>query len=298
MTFQEFIIATFVLLDDLLKATFGTDTPWRRRGPAPTLSDSEVLTMEIVGEFLGIDTDKGLFQFFRRHALDFFPCLAQIQRTSFVRQAARLARVKYHLWQQLCACLPWDGAISVLDSFPMPVCRFARAKRCRLFRGQAAFGHDELAKQTFYGFRWHLRLGWPGVIVQLAVAPANVHDLKMVEPLLETQRAGWAVADRNYWSPEMHTHLQQQTHIQLLAPFRHASRDRTPWPRWLTHLRRRIETVIGQLVERYRAKRIWARDLWHLASRVYRKVLSHTVALCLNLQLGHDLLQLRHLLTD
>jgi len=36
--------------------------------------------------------------------------------------------------------------------------------------------------------------------------------------------------------------------------------------------------VIGQLVERYRAKRTWARDLWHLGVHVYRKALSHTVA--------------------
>jgi hypothetical protein len=32
----------------------------RQRGPAPKLSVSEVLTMEIVGEYLSIDTEKGL----------------------------------------------------------------------------------------------------------------------------------------------------------------------------------------------------------------------------------------------
>jgi hypothetical protein len=32
------------------------------RGPQPALSDSEVLTIECVGEFLGIDTDKGLYR--------------------------------------------------------------------------------------------------------------------------------------------------------------------------------------------------------------------------------------------
>ena len=41
----------------------------RRRGPQPTLSDSEVLTIECVGEFLGIDTDKGLYEHFRRISL-------------------------------------------------------------------------------------------------------------------------------------------------------------------------------------------------------------------------------------
>jgi len=39
-----------------------------------------------------------------------------------------------------------DHMISVVDSFPMPVCRFARANRCRSFAGQGAFGYDEVAR--------------------------------------------------------------------------------------------------------------------------------------------------------
>jgi hypothetical protein len=42
----------------------------RQRGRTPTLADSEVLTIECVGEFLGIDTDKGLYDHFRRHWRD------------------------------------------------------------------------------------------------------------------------------------------------------------------------------------------------------------------------------------
>lgn len=43
-------------------------------------------------------------------------------------------------------------------------------------------------------------------------------------------------------------------------------------------VRLRIETVLAQLVERYRSKRTWARDRWHLCSRWLRKVLGHTMA--------------------
>ena len=57
MDLNTFIIAVFCLIDDWLK----TQRPLRQRGPAPKLHDSEVLTIEVVGEFLGIDTDKGLF---------------------------------------------------------------------------------------------------------------------------------------------------------------------------------------------------------------------------------------------
>lgn len=92
MPFDEFIVAVFVWIDDRLKALFGEAPPWRRRGPQPTLSDSEVLTMEIVGESLSIDTDKGISEYFRAHWQDSFPALSRLSRTQFVRQAARLAR--------------------------------------------------------------------------------------------------------------------------------------------------------------------------------------------------------------
>jgi hypothetical protein len=54
--------------------------------------------------------------------------------------------------------------------------------------------------------------------------------------------------------------------------------------------------VAAQLVERYHLKRIWARDAWHLTSRTLRKVLSHTLAVCLCLERGYPPLQFDRLL--
>ena len=65
----------------------------------------------------------------------------------------------------------------------------------------------------------------------------------------------------------------------------------------MSRFRYRIDTVFSQLVERYSVKRVWARDLWHLASRLLRrKVLSHTVAFLLNHRMGNQPLQLSKLL--
>lgn len=46
---------------------------------------------------------------------------------------------------------------------------------------------------------------------------------------------------------------------------------------WMKGTRRLIETVIGQLSERFHIEKIRARDLWHEASRFWRKLLAHTV---------------------
>ena len=85
--------------------------------------------------------------------------------------------------------------------------------------------------------------------------------------------------------------------VELLAPYSSKKRDLTPKRSvLLSRFRYRIDTVFSQLVGRYSLKRVWACDLWHLMSRLLRKVLSRTVAFLLNHQMGNPPLQLSKLL--
>jgi len=112
--------------------------------------------------------------------------------------------------------------------------------------------------------------------VDCVLAPANLHELEGAEELLQGV-SGFALTDCNYWKPEFSAHLK--THgLLLLTPFKFAAHEKQPCPRFLAHIRYRIETAFGQLVERFHAKRVWASDLWHLTSRWMRKLLSHTLA--------------------
>jgi hypothetical protein len=63
LSMEDFITAVFCCVDDLLKEVTN-GKPMRSRGFQPSLSDTEVITMEIVAEFQGIDTDKGIWQYF------------------------------------------------------------------------------------------------------------------------------------------------------------------------------------------------------------------------------------------
>jgi Transposase DDE domain len=294
---ESFTIAVYCLIDELL-GELHADPDWhrlRQRGPAPLLADSEVLTMEVVGEFLGYDQDVAIDRYFRRHHPGWFPTLQRVHRTTFVRQAANLWVVKERLWGTLRDRLAHDPALSVVDSVPTPVCRFGRAWGCSRFRGQAAFGHDPGSRATIYGFRHHLRISWPGVVTALSVAPANVHDRDLVPELVDGA-VGQVLGDRNYWDPRLTAELALAG-ITLLAPFKKRATDSAPSrSRVLGRVRWRIETVAAQFVERYHLKRLWARDVWHLTSRVLRKVLSHTLAVGLCLEHGYPPLQFDRLL--
>ncbi len=189
-----------------------------------------------------------------------------------------------------------DPALSILDSLPVPICRFARARRCRLFPGLASYGKDSMLPMgTFFGMRLHLRITWPGVISAFELAPANYTDISLAPDLVEAA-FGWALGDRGYWSQEWHRQ-EGERGLMVLAPFQTRKHEKKRWPFWLVLKRRRVETVLSQLVGRFHCKKVWARDLWHLCSRWLRKILAHTMGVFFCQQQGVPDLRLAQLVT-
>jgi len=286
---DTFIIATYCTCSDAEKEVL-KGKRLRERGPEPTVPDIEVLTMEIVGEFQGINQDKKIFRYFRDNFSHFFPGLKKIDRTTFTRQASNLWKMKLMLWQYFLNHIEYDPTLAIVDSLPIYACQFARAYRCIRFGGKAAYGKDILIRQTFYGFRIHVYLAWPGVITGLSLTPANEHETKVVPELIK-KTLEILLGDRNYWSPRLKEELTHNG-INLQAPFRKASSD--PYPEhsaFISRIRYRIDTVFSQLTDRFNIKKVWAKDLWHLCNRLIRKILSHTLAFMFNQKLGNSPLQ-------
>ena len=71
-----------------MQVSFDRDSSWWRN-PAPTLYDAELLTIEIVGELPGLDTDKAIFRYFRRHYAEWFSTLGKIHHNTFTTQAEK-----------------------------------------------------------------------------------------------------------------------------------------------------------------------------------------------------------------
>ncbi len=203
------------------------------------------------------------------------------------------------MWRHLLDEIHFDPASSLVDSLPVPVCRFARAYRCRLFSGEAAFGYDEMAKQKFYGLRAHLRVCWPGVICDLSLAPANIHDLHPAEELLEGAK-GWALGDRSYRSSSKLAERLEEEGLRLLAPHGSSGKGCILWLRFLVHKRRRIETVIGQGSSGATTRRRCEPGIGGTSPRVgsAQGLESHTIAVHLCQRAGLSPLRFSDLLTD
>src|SRR5689334_327051 len=151
MSIEDFIITVYCLVEKCLKEEFALNK-LRQRGPSPGLSDGEMVTMEIVAEFLGIDTDKGAWEYFRDHWSSWFPRLGS--RANFAKHAANLWVVKQRLQQGLAKQLgAFADDLHLADGFPILVCQFKRAYFSEIFRGEASYGYCASKDEKYYGFK-------------------------------------------------------------------------------------------------------------------------------------------------
>ncbi len=84
----HFIISVYCLVCEHYARVCPAATP-RHGGFQPTLTDQEVITIEICGEYFKCGTDKDLFAHFHTHYADWFPHLTD--RTVFARRRVALS---------------------------------------------------------------------------------------------------------------------------------------------------------------------------------------------------------------
>ena len=295
MPIDEFIITVFCWVEPgFEKVTDGVKL--RTRGFAPRLSDSEVITMEIVGEFLGYDGDAAIWEYFKQHWATWFPGLGD--RSTFVRQAANLWRVKQRLHEQLVVELGARTAdCHIIDGFPITVCKLARAPRRRVLTAEADYGYCAAKDEYYYGLKANLLIDLRGVVVGMTVTAANVDERDSAYDLLSVIE-GLLLGDKGFIRPQFKADCEAMG-IDLQTPLRKNMKERRPrwWLKLLRRLRKRVETVISQLEQRFGLAKTRARDGWHLTNQVTRKLLAHTLGVWLNLHQGREPLELDGLVT-
>ena len=286
MPIDEFIIHVFCLVDDFIKEKTSS-TPLRKRGFRSNLTDSEVITMRLVGEYLGFGDEKPIWEYFKRHWLEWFPKLGC--RTTFTRQSANLWFVTQKLQKQLLQKLGADiDDLHMCDGFPIPICHFKRAGFCRKFKGDASYGYCASKEETYYGFKGNMIISGLGVITGITATAANVDERDSLYEIIHNIK-GLLIGDKGLMRPSLKENLLKEG-VNLQTPLRNNMKDeRDPKiVKDIIGIRRLVETVIGQLTDRYKIQKMKARDLWHLTHRIIQKVTSHTMAIFINKSINPD----------
>lgn len=281
MPLDDFIITVYCLVDDLLKE-LTKNHHLRARGPAPKLTDTEVIAMEIIGEYLGFNDTASIWSYFKQHWLNWFPNLGD--RTAFARQSTNLMQIKDLMQQKLSAAFEDDTHL--FDGLPIPIRHIKRFKQSTNMNESGAVGYCASKDAYYFGFTGNLLITAFGCIKGFALTPANTSERDALPGIIKNIK-GLLIADKGLIGPQLSNDLRANG-INLQTPLRSNMKDNRPksFVQTIMSMRRLIETVIGQLVERFGIQKIRAKDQWHLAAKVGRKLLAHTVIFVLNLSLN------------
>lgn len=296
MPLQDYIINVFCLIDDLYFELF-KNAKIRKSGCAPILLDSEIITMLLVGEFLGMPENKKIWLHFKSNYLFYFPNLNGVKYKIFNKQATNLWHVIKIIHEKLLTKIgSWD--LYLADGFPLPVCHLARSRKSRLFKDKVARSYCAAKDEHYYGMKVLLVTTRDGIPIDYAIDKANID-----ERILLTDTAvpvdSTIIADKGFIGKDFSLNLEQQANIKLLTPKRKNMLQQIPnkLSRAIVTIRKRIETTISQLTETFSINKTKARSFHGLIARINRKILSYTTALFFNYQLVKEqFTQLEHLI--
>lgn len=282
-TFEDFILLVYTIIDDLYKQFVPASVSQRRNVNTAKMSDSEIITLSICGELVGIDSENAWYSFVKRNYRHLFPKLCS--RTRFNRTRRALLQVTELLRQKLAYSFPIPNSrYFVIDSFPLPVCKFGRARYCRSFRADGAnYGRCPSKKETYFGFKVHALITLEGYITAFEVTPASVDDREGLRDLAENRFGLVILGDKGYTGENLYGDMSRKgICLMSLKP----SNYKNNWPREIRQLifrfRRRVETVFSQLSGQLNAERVLAKSFRGLCTRLQNKVLGHNLCMAFN----------------
>ncbi len=293
--FDDFVTWMYCVIDEVWQYIAPLMT---RPGPLPVCSDSELITMAVVGACRGWDQETELVSQWHERR-DLFPQVPE--RSRFNRRLRNLMPTINLIRQAVLTILDVaQDRHCAIDSVPVPVVQFhlaPTASREWAAHG-ATFGKVVTKKQTLFGYKLHLLVTLKGVILDFILAPAHAADLTLGAELLHEHTDLVVLGDKGYISQPLATELAQQNRVQVLTIPRRTQKHQLP--RAVTQLlnaqRQIIETVHDQLTEQFHVDTNHAHSFWGLCTRLYTKLTAHTVSIYLNRLCGNvDFLQIKRL---
>lgn len=310
---ETFLTTLYVRVDDLYQQVVRPEMP-PRRGPAPRLSDSEVLCLGLAAQWRsGVPwkSERGFGRYAFKYLQPLFPGLTT--QSAFNRRLRRLWGGFILLQQAVAQELGTAQDFEVMDCVPVPVARGARsfhpgwlADIARIGKG----GND----RYFYGLHLLLLASASGVATGWVLAAGNIQDRWLAEGLFSA-RAGcpqlsgpalpgqtarrlkaptdWmgpiqgcgqqlsrpVVADKGFAADDWRQHWAEAYAAQVVTPPEAAP---PAVQRWFSGLRQVIETVFAHLDGSFGLKYPGAHTTWGLLTRVSAKLAAYNLGIWLN----------------
>ena len=232
------IVTVFEIIDTLMVQL---DHPSH---PLAHVPDSEVLTVAVVAaKYFQNQHERALAIMHATHHLS-----GSLSISRFNRRLHALSDWLEFVSETVGEVLT-TGEVFVIDSLPLPVCKRARARRCRKVRGRLYCGYCAAKDEKFFGWRLHLICTPSGVPVRFTLLPGALHDLTPLHELTADLPEGARLfGDKGYNSAADEASILAETGVRLI-PVRRKNMQPHAWfvdELEVREYRHTIETVNSQ----------------------------------------------------
>lgn len=273
---EEAITVLFCLIDDAYAIL--NPRGRRRYEGLKSLSDSEVITLALLQQLRGTESERSFPRETERFLAHLFPGVVGLWPSSLNRRLRKLGRFLEPLRRALLPELVGDPETLIVDSTLLPVLHPRQVKQSAGgFEGAAWVRWGSFA---VYGVKLHMLCATNRVPVSYELTPANAAEVGLVKELLAEAGLGDRVArrllgDLAYRGAQLEEELAEGG--VLLATER---ADRRPG------VRQQVEVAFAILERVFGLGETLAKTLGGLATRIAAKIAAYTYAFVVNRLLG------------
>ncbi|MCT0457331.1 IS982 family transposase, partial [Lactococcus cremoris] len=110
-------------------------------------------------------------------------------------------------------------SVSIIDSFPIPLCQPIRNFRSKVLGDYANVGYNATKGQYFYGCKCHALVSESGYVIDYTITPASMADSSMAKEVLSQFGTPIVLGDMGYLGQVLHDRLELKE-IELITPVR------------------------------------------------------------------------------
>lgn len=271
---EEALTVLFCLIDD----AYALLNPGARRYESlKRLSDSEIITLALLQQLRGVESERSFLRDAQRFFSHLFPGVVGLHPSSLHRRVRKLRRFLEPLRREILSELVGDPQTLLIDSTLLAALHPRQVAQSAGFPGAAWVRWGSF---SVYGVKLHLLCATNGVPISYELTPANVAEVSLTEELLAEANLGDDLLARRLlgdlaYRSEALSHALAECGISLVTERadQHGQRQR-------------IEITLSSLKRAFGLEGTLATTLVGLASRIAAKVCAYTYGFQVNRLLG------------
>ena len=247
----------------------------------PKLSNLELAALNFTAEFMSYNSELQLFRVMKDTYLE-----PKIERSVFNKRKRNLRDYFEKIRQCMSEKFNHLSNVFIIDSAPVEICKFARAKRsniCATDEIRPNFGYCSAKKSRYFGYKLHLVCNENAVVNSFDFTPANIHDVNYLKDVKYNLKNCEIIGDKGYISADYQLDLFSHSNIKLTVPMRKNQQNYTDFLPVKRKKRKRIETLISQLDGQFSMNINFAKTFEGLATRILSKITTITIIQYINL---------------